>query len=183
MTKKNLKSKQKHSSFTLMEMLVYLGVLAIVFLIISSFLLWAVRSNKKAMAMRETLENANRAMEIMIYEIREAKSIYTPTSVFSTSSSQLSLETEKYLPDGETTSFIDFYLCGDRLCLKRENSDPIALTSENVEVKNLEFNLIATTSTFPSIKINLKVDYKNPKNRPELSASVTLNSTISLRSY
>ena len=171
------------AGFTLMEILIYVGVLAIVILTISSFFLWITRSNAKAKAMRETLENAKRAMEIMTSEIREAESIYTPTSVFSTSSGQISLETKKYLPEGEETSYIDFYLCENRLCLKKEGENPIALTSDSVEIKNLEFNLITTTSTLPSIQINLKVDYKNPQNRPELIASVILNSTVSLRSY
>jgi type II secretory pathway pseudopilin PulG len=171
------------AGFTLMEILIYVGVLAIVILTISSFFLWITRSNAKAKAMRETLENAKRAMEIMTSEIREAESIYTPTSVFSTSSGQISLETKKYLPEGEETSYIDFYLCENHLCLKKEGENPIALTSDSVEIKNLEFNLITTTSTLPSIQINLKVDYKNPQNRPELIASVILNSTVSLRSY
>lgn len=166
-----------------MEILVYISVLTIVIFVASSFFLWISKSNAKTKATRETLDNARRAMEIMTYEIREAKSIYTPTSIFSTSSGQISLETKKYLPEGETFSYIDFYLCESRLCLKKEGMNPIALTSDRVEIKNLEFNQIATTSTFPSIQINLKVDYKNPKNRPELMVSVTLNSTVSLRSY
>lgn len=166
-------------SFTLMEILVYIAVLAIIVLAVSSFFLWASRSNIKTKAMRETLDNARRAMEQMTYEIKEAKSLYAPT----TTSTQLSLETIHYLPEGETSTYIDFYLCEKRLCLKKEFQSPIALTSDRVEVKNLEFSQISTTSTLPSIQINLKVDYKNPQNRPELQASVNLKSTASLRNY
>jgi len=168
-----------NKSFTLIEVLVYVAVLAIIISAVSSFFLWAIRSNTKTKVMRETLDNARRAMEIITYEIKEAKSIYTPT----TTSSQLSLETTHYLPQGEQTSYIDFYLCENQLCLKKESQDPIALTSDRVEVKNLSFSEIATAPSDSSVQINLEVEYKNPFNLPQYQASVNLTSTIALRSY
>ena len=54
-------------------------------------------------------------MDIMVREIKEAKSVYTPT----TNSSQLSLETINYLPVDEENTYIDFFLCGSSLCLKK----------------------------------------------------------------
>lgn len=169
-------------SFTLIEILVYIGVLSIIILAIVSFVLWSLRSNTKVKVMREVLDNARRAMEIMTYEIKEAKSIYTPTGIFDSHPGQLSLETSKYLPGGERTSYIDFYLCNNRLCFKKESQDPIVLTTDNVEVSNLVFTKITTGNT-PSIQIDLKIDYENPANRPEYRASVNLKSTTSLRIY
>ena len=158
-----------------MEILVYIAVLAIIVLSVSAFLIWATQSNTKAKAIRETSDNARRAMEIMVYEIKEAKSIYTPTS----SSTQLSLETTHYLISGEDTSYLDFYLCGAALCLKKESANPFALTSNSVEVNNLEFIQIATSS----IQIKLGINFKNPQNRPEYQASINLTSSASFRSY
>jgi prepilin-type N-terminal cleavage/methylation domain-containing protein len=169
--------------FTLFEMLIYIAVLSSVILAVSSFFLWIVRSNVKAKAMREVSNNARRAMEILTLEIKEAKSVYEPTSVFSTSSGQLSLETTKYLPADELQTYIDFFRCEKRLCLKKEGQDPVALTSDNVEVNNLEFNQIATTSTAPSIRIGLTIDYKAPAEKPEYRASINTTSTVSIRSY
>lgn len=169
-------------SFTLIEILVYIGVLSIIISAIVSFVLWFLRSNTKAKAMREVLDNARRAMEIITHEIKEAESIYTPTSVFDFHPGQLSLETLKYLPEGEGISYIDFYLCDDHLCFKKESQDSIVLTTDNVEVNNLIFTKI-TTGDISSIKIDLKIDYENPANRPEYQASATLESTASLRSY
>jgi len=168
--------------FTLTEVLVYVAILSIIILAISGFLTWTMRTNTKAKAMRETQDNARRAMEIMTYEIKEAKSIYTPTSVFDSHPGQLSLETAKYLPEGEKSTYIDFYLCGTQLCLKKESQNPIALTSNRVEVKNLVFSQIVTGSA-PSIQINLKIDYKTEAARPEYQASFITTSTVSLRSY
>ena len=169
--------------FTLIETLVYIVVLAIIMLVVFSFIFWLSQSATKNKAMREALNNAKRAMEIMTHEIKEAVGIYIPTSIFSTSSGQLSLETLNYLPEGEEKSYVDFFLCQNRLCLKKEGKDPIAITSERVEVRKLEFIQIATTSTVPSIKISLEVDYKSSANKPEYRASVKIISTASLRSY
>lgn len=165
-----------------MEILVYIAVLSIVVVAIVSFVLWSLRSNTKAKVMREVLDNARRAMEIITYEIKEARSIYSPTSIFDSHPGQLSLETSKYLPEEERTSYIDFYLCNNRLCFKKESQDPIVLTTDNVEVSNLVFTKI-TTGDISSIQIDLKIDYENPANRPEYQASVNLKSTTSLRSY
>lgn len=179
---KNYSKSEKDKSFTLIEILVYIGVLGIVIMAVSSFLIWSIHSNTKAKVMRETLDNAQRAMEIMTYEIKEAKSIYTPTGTFDLNPGQLSLETSHYLPEGEKTTYIDFYLCGTQLCLKKESQNPIALTSDSVEVNNLIFTQVITRQ-IPSVQIKLKVAYKNPANLPEYQSLVNLESTATLRSY
>jgi prepilin-type N-terminal cleavage/methylation domain-containing protein len=166
------------NGFTLIEILLYIAILGILMITISSFLIWSNRSNIKAKVMRETLEDARRAMEIMAREIKEAKSIYTPT----TKSDQLSLETIDYLPADEKTTYIDFFLCGSSLCFKKESQDPVSITKDNIEVNQLVFTRIVSGSS-TSIQIELGMNYKNPGNRPEYQATVNLTSTASLRSY
>ena len=168
MTKKlfNFLKIKNDRGFTLLEILVYIAILSLVLFLICSFIFWMNQSNTKTKAEREALENSRRALEIMAYEIKGAKSVYTPT----TSLNQLSLETYRYLPDDEDNSFIDFFLCGSRICFKKEAQDPIFLTSDTVEVKQLEFTQISTNGS-PSIKINLTID------------NINLTSTVSLRSY
>lgn len=165
--------------FTLIEILVYIVILVIIFSAVFSFLIWSYHYNTKTKVMREVLDNSRRVIEILAYEIREAESIYYPT----TTSNQLSLETKHYLPEGENVSYIDFYLCGDRLCLKKESQNPIPLTTDKVEIKDLEFRQIASTSDIPAIQVNFKIDYKNPNNRPELTASIETTTSFSLRAY
>lgn len=161
---------------TLLEVLLYIATLSIIVVTIFSFSLWAVRSNEKARAMREVTDNARRVMEILTQEIKEAKEIYLPT----TTANQLSLKTAKHLPAGEKNSYIDFYLCGERVCFKKESQNPIALTPEKIKVDRLIFERVVT-GEIPSIQIDLKVDYL--AERPESSASINLKSSVSLRSY
>ena len=159
--------------FTLIELLVYIAIFSIIIGVTVSFILWLVQSNVKAKVMRETMDNAERIMRTVTKELKEAKSIYSPTS----SATQLSLETTRYLPDGESISYIDFYLCESRFCFKKESQDPSYLTSDNVEIVNLVFTQIGASS----IKIDLTVDYMDIDGKPEYISSISLSSTVSLR--
>lgn len=169
------KLKNKKTGFTLTEMLVYIATLSLIVLAICSFIFWLVYSNNKAKAIREVLDNSRRAMAIITQEIKEAKSIYAPT----TNSDQLSLETKKYLPAGEMISYLDFYICENRICLKKESQNPIVLTSDEVIINSLTFTQVGASNL--SVEVDLIVEYKNPQNRPEYKASFHLNSTVSLR--
>lgn len=165
--------------FTLLETLTYVAILIIIIAIVSPLFLWVSRLNTKEKAMREVLDGARRAMEKMAYETREAEGIYFPTD----SSNQLSLETKKYLPAGEETTYIDFYLCEDQLCFKKESQDPIVLTSDKIVIDDLSFTRVSTNLDIPSVQIDLSVSYKNPDDRSESRASIDLVSTVSVRSY
>lgn len=173
---------KKKNAFTLIEVMVYIVILVIIFVTIVSILLWSIKSNAKAKVISETINNAKRVMDVIGYEIREARSVYDPTSVFDASPGQLSLETTHYLPTNEDTTFIDLYLCGDQVCLKKESQDAVAFSADSINVENLAFTLVKT-GDIASITVNLTASYENPNNRPEYDASAVLQSTYSLRSY
>jgi len=175
-------NKRSRKGFTLMEILIYIGILSLIAGVIISFLIWSIHSNTKARVMRETLYSTRRAMELITHEIREAESIYTPTCIFDSHPGQLSLQTSKYLPEEEEISFIDFYICDERICFKKESQGSVYLTPDNIKVINLIFSLVVS-GEMPSIQVNLIVDHKNPSDRPEYRASVNLTSTASLRNY
>lgn len=166
------------SAFTLVEILVYAAILCILAGVTISFIFWTIQSNTKIKIIGETMGRANRVMEIMIGQIREAKSIYTPT----TSSKQLSLETSNYLPDDEEKSYIDFFLSDGRIWLKREAHDPIALTPVSLQIINLNFVQVDSNSQ-PSVKVSFTASYNDPTGRPEYQASIDLVSTASLRPH
>lgn len=169
--KKNLFRERGLQGFSLMEILVYIGVLSIIVLVLSFYIVWSIHSANKLKTMREVFFNARRPIELMTHEIREAKSI-SPTST----ATHLSLEKI----DG---SYIDFYLASSTIYQKEGSEAEMALTSNNVEVKNLDFKTIATGTTTPSVKISFTIDYKNPTNRPEYQSSFEATTTASLRSY
>ena len=162
--------------FTLLEIIIYIAILSMVLSLASSVMFYFAQTNAQTKGDREVLENARRALEIMTYEINGAKSIYTPTTL----ANQLSLETGTYLPTGESTTYIDFFICEARLCMKKESQNPIFLTSETVQVGSLMFAQISTNG-FPSVQISLTVNYTGTING--FQPSTVLTSTASLRSY
>ncbi|MDP2637013.1 MAG: type II secretion system protein, partial [bacterium] len=88
--------------FMLVEMLVYVAVLAVIMGAVFSFLLWTAQSQLVVSSQRRLSIVASQALELVSKEAREAKGVYDPTSVFQSSPGQLSLETAKDLPEGET---------------------------------------------------------------------------------
>ncbi len=178
------KNKQKNNfqlfsesgaGFTLLETIIYIAILSLILLLVSSIILYFIQSSSQTKGDREALENARRTLEIITYEINGAKGVYTPTTTLN----QLSLETSRYLPTDESTTYIDFFICGSRICLKKESQNPIFLTGDTVQVNKLEFTQISTNGS-TSIRINLIISYNNNING--LQPSVNLTSTASLRS-
>lgn len=169
--------KMKRPGFTIMETVAYVAVLAIIIGAIVSLFLWTVKIQKKTRAIQEVTDNARIAMRTVSQEIEEAEDIYSPTSVFNSDDGQLSLETGKYLGSGETFSFIDFYLCGEALCLKKEGSEPTAVISNKVKVNKLKFTMVATNG-HKSVEIEINLGSKD-----DIQTSIDLISTASLRNY
>lgn len=167
-----------NKGFTLLEVVISVTLFSFLLLVIVSFVFWMRSSNTKATVDAQVLQNARRIMDVISYEIRSAKSVYTPT----TSGTQLSLETTKHLPSGEVTTYVDFFICGQSLCLKQESQSPIALTANDVIVSAVSFSQIAT-GTYPSVKVSLTVTAANQTTDLSTNASITLNSTVALRSY
>lgn len=139
------KFKEKLKGLTLIELVVSLAIMGLIVVGIISIVLWMSYSNSKTTAQREALENARRIMEVFNYEIKGAKKIYLPT----TTANQLSLETSRYIPTGEPTTYIDFFLCGTNLCLKKEAQNPIILNSDTVEIQSLTITRIYTENPPP----------------------------------
>lgn len=160
----------KEKAFSLVEVLVSLALFSIILLAVLAFFVSMNNSSQRTKADREVSENAKKVLDRIAFEIRAADSIYTPT----TTSTQLSLQTTRYLPAGEISTFIDFFLCGTSVCIKRESQDPIALNSDSVEVTSLTFSQLNSGSN-PSVKIDLSVSHNN--------SAINFTSTAGLRSY
>jgi prepilin-type N-terminal cleavage/methylation domain-containing protein len=179
---KNLFTKKQRSGFSLIEMLVYVSVLAILMIALSELFFWIVRNQNKIRAIHEATNDASLVIESIAKEIKSGQNVYLPTSVFDSDAGQLSLKTTAGLPQGETGAYLDFYLCQSRLCLKKEGQLPVALTSDLVEIKKLRFSR-AVTGGKESIHLIVQADFKNPGNIAEKRASVILDAVASLRDY
>lgn len=167
--------------FSLIELIIYVAVLGIVISLLTLFVFNLINVQAKIRIGRDVLENSQRAMEIMLWEIRRAQNIYSSTSFFGSHPGQLSLKTAKNTPFGEEITYLDFYLDeNSRLCLKREGVEAEALTTENIKINNLSFSRL-TTSGGESIRIELSAAYNNPSGKIAYQATTTLVSSANLR--
>ena len=159
--------------FTLIELIIYTAVFAIIAIILTLFVYNLIGIQAKIKISKDVSENSQRAMEIMLKEIRDAQGVYISTSAFGSHPGQISLITTKNAPEGEQTTYIDFYLDDNsRLCLKRENAEPEAIISEKIKINNLIFNYL-TGNNIKSIRIELSAVYNQ--------ATTTLISSANLR--
>lgn len=174
---------KKQAGFTLAEALVYIAVLAIICVTVISFLFWALKTNAKSRASAAVSDSARRAIEVLSYEIKQAKNVYLPTSILDAHPGQLSVETSIEPPDNEAKTYNDFYLSEGKLYLKREGALPEQITSDNVQVTNLVFQRIEPISGLINIRIDLIVEYNNVSERPELQSEINLVSSATMRGY
>ncbi|MBL7154936.1 MAG: type II secretion system protein [Candidatus Portnoybacteria bacterium] len=167
--------------FTLIELVIYTAVFTIVTIMLTLFIFNLIRVQAKIRMSKEVSENTQRAMEIMLWEIKHAQSVYTPTSIFDSSPGQVTLETSQNAPAGEETTYIDFYLgSDDRLYLKREEQEAEALAPKDIKINALIFNYLRATGT-DSIRIELSASHRSASLKPAYQATTTLFSSASLR--
>ena len=170
--------------FTLMEIVVYVGVFSIILGSLAFFAFWALRAGAKAKTETEVLNSGRRAMEIMTYEIKKSKSVYDPASIFDSGAGQLSLEQETSLLPQENRTFVDFFRCGQALCLKRESQSLVALTSANVNLTNLNFSKISNSATSTSVQIKINLEStRSPWGQEGIKSKIQLQTSANLNAY
>ncbi len=166
--------------FTLIEITVYVSILALVSLVIVVFVNQLLGVNETTRRTRESLDNARRVLDTIAQEIRHADSVYTPTSSFGVNPGQLGLETSRDVPTDENTTFVDFYVDNNGVYIKRESQAAQLLTSEKVKVTDLTFTNLNGATSRPAIRLSVTVEYNSPISGPK--NTVTLKSTAVLRS-
>lgn len=182
---KDLSKKNNASGFTLVEMIVYVGLIGIISVVLFGAILFIVRANNKIMALSRVNSNAYSVMDRIKYEIENSNYIYIPTSNFVnynydlSKGTQLSLVTKVGASLPESITFVDFYVENDTLFLKEEGLDPIALTSSDVLVSGLEFSYYKNDSR-ESVTIDITV---KSRNSAVSDSAINLINTTALRFF
>lgn len=179
--RKILKNKR---GYTIIEMLVYMAIIAIIAVVIFDVVFFVYRINNRIVSLIQVNSNAYGAAERIIYEIQNAEYVYLPTSNFANynynpaKSDQLSLATNAGVSLPETMSYVDFYLENNTLFIKKDGAVPVALTAANVAVSDLSFNYY-TNDWRESVVIDLTI---RPNNTLSSDSSIHLVGTTALRS-
>ncbi len=166
--------------FTLIETLMYAGLLAALGAVLTLAGVRIIRQNAHAQLTAQVLGNARGVLEDMSREVRHGTGVYVPTSVFASHPGQLSLATREKLPADEKETYVEFYVDDERIYRKREGAAAELLTSEQVKVTNLVFTHL-NSSNDPAIRIEMTVVPVAAATAATSQASIKLTTTASLR--
>jgi prepilin-type N-terminal cleavage/methylation domain-containing protein len=178
-----IKSQVRNKGFTLLEMIIYVVIFAIILFVMVQ-LFWQVQlSDIKGRVSRETKENASQVMEIFKHYVRQADDMNTGDSVFDSNPGVLSLE-----DDG--TVIIDTYtkdvMVGEgtqtirKLRLTEGGNPALDLTSDHVNVDNFVLTDLTQGANPDAVLMDLTISSVNPGNDPlyEHSLSIQTGATI-----
>jgi len=160
--------------FTLVEMLLYMAILSVVVMAMSSFLYLTYSSRIKATVIAEVEQQGSQTMAIITQTIRNASSITTPIAGNSTTSATL----VGYVA---LSSPISFDVSGNKIQITEGTNSSVDLTSNRVIVSDLSFSNLSRANTPGIIQIKFRLTHINPDNRGEYSYYKDFTSTASLR--
>lgn len=170
-----IRKKRFLTGFTLIELIIYAGIVCVVLVTASLFAWQIIQGNIKIGAYREIEQNANFAMEKITFAIKNASKIVEPD--------RPGVETD-YLflrmqdPAKTLTSFKIF---DGKIKMTEGGRGPYFLTTDLVKVTNLKFTNLSYGDAPGTVRIEMTLEYLNPMGRSEYQAKVHLENSVSLR--
>jgi len=164
--------KDNKIGFTLVELIIYMGLFATVLLLITGFLWMIILGNIKEAAYQEVQQNSRFAMTKIEQEIKKAVGINSP--IPGSSSNTLILR----MADSSLTSFD---ISGGKLRMTK-GINSYYLTTDQVIINNnsLQFTNNSYVNTPGIIQVKMEISHINPGNRREYQASANFQSSVSL---
>lgn len=146
-------SKKNLGGFTLVEMLVYVAILAVIFVLAINITLAMMRAFTDIRVSRDINNAATVALERITRETRAAYDIDGAQSTFGTHPGRLTLLTKDAA--GSNTS-VEFFVSGSTLRIKEGGVDRGALTPQRVVVDNLVFYSLTGVRS-KAVKIEMQI--------------------------
>lgn len=172
----------KKTGFTLIEILVVVGILGIIAFIGTNMFFTILKGSTKTRVLAEVKQNGNYALGVMERMIRNARKI----EECQVSADHIKIQN----PDEDWT---DFLCCGSPSLIASESGgltcsdsgiENARLTSSNVQVSCGTFiSCTQATGGPPVITINFTLSQLGSPPRPEEQARVDFGTTVTLRNY
>jgi hypothetical protein len=172
----------REGGFTLVELVIYTGILGLILVFLSQFIVNALLANAHGNAREATINNAVVAVNAIDFAVRHADALYEPTSVFG-AGGQLSLVTSVNVVTGERVGYVDIYISDDeRLCIKKDYTGVVCVTSDAVRVTNVQFtNIDPPVSGHQGVQTLITLEYKSTN--PDIKTPFSLQSSSNVRGY
>ncbi len=169
-------NRNSNAAFTLVESLIYIGIVSIVVTGIVVFSITISNTRTKTYVVQEVQANTRVALDIIEREVRTADGIITASSSFGIDPGRLVLR--KADPQADPTVI---YLEEDdgHLMLQQGESDPLHLTSKSINITELVFQNISSSSD--RVRISLMAEFDNPSNSKPFEYQQSLQTAVSVR--
>lgn len=161
--------------FTLIETLLYFGLLAIILAIIAATIASVASDKIKLEMIQEVNQNARMVMQTVTKNVNNAASISSPSD--GNQSSTLTLA----MPDaGEDPIVID--LDNGMVRISVDGDTPVPLTTNEVSVTELVFSNITPTNGSGSVRVEMTIGSSSTSNRQEYQISETFYTAATIKS-
>lgn len=161
--------------FTLVELLLAFGIIAVIGTIVLSILFLTLRVSKKSDVLIGLKQSGNTAMSQIVKQIRYAKSLDSPTSCITPKIGDITITSS--LDNAQTT-----FSCSVPSATISSNSASLVDTS-SVAVTNCSFTCTQTTLNDPPT-IGIKFTLSNAGSGPfETTGSVPFQTSVTMRNF
>lgn len=164
-----IKIRNSEKGFTLIELTIYLGVLTILLLVLSSFFNSAMDTMLSSQATSPTEQDSKFILNRLFYDITNADSLTTPVNPGNSG------QTMQLIRNGITYTYT---LTGNNLTLT-DNVGTDVLNSPSTTISSLNFKRIGYTGENPTVQITLTI--KSVATSKSGQDSQTFQTTVSLR--
>ena len=166
----------KNYGFTLLEILVYVAILALIATAAVRLVLAVSINASEVRSERKIIANGELAMETLVREVRQASDLEAALSVFGTSPGTLALTTVS-VPEGSAVVTRKFSMSAFRLSRQDGSSAAEFITSPDVTITNLTFwQGATTTSKLITVKLTLEAGQGQFKESKTFYGSAVLRS-------
>lgn len=174
MKKSLTKKRQKKNGFTVLELLLYIGLFSIILLGVSAFLYLLLSARVKHETMTEVEQQGAIAMQWITQAVRNAEEINNPSRSNTADTLTLELPTDAQDPT-------EFRLRNGALTTREDDGAEIALTSNDVTVSSVQFTNTSLANTPGSVRIQFTITHVNTSGRFEYTYAKTFYAAASLR--
>ena len=163
---------QEKKGFTLIETLIYIGIIGIIVTALTSFTISIGNSRNKTYVVQEVHANARFALNLIGGKIREADIITSPASGNSTGTIVLKMQGAN--PD------ITFNVNDGILQMIEGADSPISMTAGRVNIDSITFTNLGRVGERENIHIKMTISYRNNESTI-FNYSNTYQTSISIR--
>jgi len=166
--------KNNKKAFTLIEFLIYIGIVTIVLLAAGAITFNVIYGKAKLDSIEELNYSARLAMNEITESIKSADLINSP--VQGESASSLSLQFGDALVDPKV-----FDLSDGVLRVKEGDGAAVSITPDEVRVTELSFFNLSYDGSPGTIRVKMMMEFNNPSNRQEYNFENTFYTTVNIR--